>query len=496
MSEDSHVAGTPGVAGTSTAAGTAAAVGPPTEAAGTPTAAGTAAAARPPTEAAGTAEAAGATDEVRRLRAEIDRLGQQLAATGPPAEPAGPKPTGQRRWRSISATVLIVIACLLAPLAVVSVWASNMVSNTDRYVQTMAPLARDPDIQAVVTNAVSEQIFNAVDIDSLTTQAVDGLSKVGLPPLVTGQLQGLAVPIANGVESFIRAQVAKIVSSPQFARAWDAANRAAHTQLNAVMTGNQGGAISTKDGVVTLNLGPFISQVKDKLVAQGITIANKIPRVDRTITLFQSKDITKAQSGYRLLNTLGDWLPAIALAIGGVGVYVTRRHRRALIGLTLGIAGSMLVLGLGLTIGRAVYLNQVPTDVLPHDAAAVLYDTLIRFLRNSLRLVGLAAIIVAIGAFFVGGSVTATRSRKAVVGGIGWLREKSESAGVRTGPVGSWVYAHKRWLWAALIAIAAAMIVLSTYPSIGLIVAASLVVVIGAAIVEFLGRPPARPSAG
>jgi hypothetical protein len=38
----------------------------------------------------------------------------------------------------------------------------------------------------------------------------------------------------------------------------------------------------------------------------------------------------------------------------------------------------MAVLALGLAVFRSIYLDGVPADVLPHDAAAVLYDTVVR----------------------------------------------------------------------------------------------------------------------
>ena len=45
--------------------------------------------------------------------------------------------------------------------------------------------------------------------------------------------------------------------------------------------------------------------------------------------------------------------------------------------------------------------------MLPADAAAVLYDTLVRFIRDGLRMLLVVGLIVAIGAFFTGPSVTA-----------------------------------------------------------------------------------------
>jgi hypothetical protein len=50
-----------------------------------------------------------------------------------------------------------------------------------------------------------------------------------------------------------------------------------------------------------------------------------------------------------------------------------------------------------LAVFRSVYLDSVPATVLPHDAAAVLYDTIIRFLRLGLRTVLVLALVVAAG---------------------------------------------------------------------------------------------------
>ena len=74
--------------------------------------------------------------------------------------------------RTFWSTVLIVTACLLAPLSMVSVWARGEVTDTNRYVQTVAPLAQDPAIQQAVTNRITEQIFTYVDVQALTSDAV------------------------------------------------------------------------------------------------------------------------------------------------------------------------------------------------------------------------------------------------------------------------------------------------------------------------------------
>ena len=309
------------------------------------------------------------------------------------------------------------------------------------------------------------------------------------------QLQALAPPISNGVEGFVHDQVAKIVASPEFATAWDEANRAAHQQLVNVLSGQQSGAVTAKNGQVSINLGPFVDQVKQRLVANGFSVAANIPTVNTSFTVFESQGVTRAQGAYRLLNTLGTWLPILALVLLAIGVYVAKSHRRALLAAGLGVAGGMLLLGVTLAVVRPLYLNAVPPQV-PHDAAATIYDTLLRFLRVSLRAVLVAGLVVAAAAFLTGGSVTAVRTRQGLTHGIGWLRGGAESAGLRTGPVGTWVYAHKKLLRVLVLVAAALALTFWTQPTAGTVLLLALLALLCLAIVEFLGRPPGPTVAG
>ncbi|HEY6710126.1 MAG TPA: hypothetical protein VJB61_21350 [Actinomycetota bacterium] len=401
------------------------------------------------------------------------------------------------RWRTIVASLCIVVACVLAPLSVVAVWTRNQVTDTDRYIATVRPLASDPAIQAAIADQITAQVFSYLDVQGLTTQAVTALTeRGGLSPQIAAQLQALAAPIANGVQSFTRSEVAKVVASDAFADAWVQANRVAHTELVAALTGQGGGSITVADDTVSLNLAPFIQTVKARLVEAGFTVAARIPAVNASFVLFQSQDIPRARSAFNLLNTLGIWLPILALVLGAIGVYVSKDHRRALVGAALGVAAGMVVLALGLAVFRSVYLDAVPATVLPHDAATVLYDTIVRFLRAGLRTVLVLALVVAGGAFLTGQSVTAVRTRQGLAGAIGWLQGSAEHAGLRTGPVGTWVGANKRALRVAAVAAAALALVFWGRPTGKVVLGLTLALLAALAVIEFLARPahPIEPT--
>jgi hypothetical protein len=426
--------------------------------------------------------------ELERLRAEVASLRSQVPQTGRAAAPGG-----RQRWRTIVAVLLIVVACVLAPLSVVAIWTRNQVTNTDRYVATVSPLARDPAIQAALADQITAQVFNYIDVKGLTTQAAQALASRGtLPPQVADQLQALAVPIANGVQSFTRDQVGKVVASDAFADAWVQANRAAHAELVKALTGEGGGAVTVENDTVSVNLAAFIQVVKQRLLDSGFTLAARIPEVQASFVLFQSKDITRVRAGFNLLNTLGVWLPIVTLVLLVLGVYVAKDHRRALVGAALGVAIGMVVLALALAVFRSIYLDAVPASVLPHDAAAVLYDTIVRFLRLGLRTILVLALVVAAGAFLSGQSVTAIRTRQGLARAIASLQGGAEQAGLRTGPVGTWVGAHKRALRIAAVVAASLALVFWGRPTGKVVIGLALALLVVLAIIEFLGRSPGR----
>jgi hypothetical protein len=430
--------------------------------------------------------------ELERLRAEVASLRAQATQVVPDggAAPPGRRPRPRQRWRAVVATLLIVVGCVLAPLSVVAIWARNQVTNTDRYVATVSPLARDPAIQNAIADQITAQIFNYIDVQGLTTQAVDALAERGLPPRLAEQVEALSGPIANGVRNFTREQVGRVVASDAFADAWVQANRLAHQELVAALTGEGGRAITVENDTVSVNMAAFVQTVKQQLVASGFSLAARIPDVDVSFVLFQSDDITRARAGFNLLNTLGVWLPIVALILLALGVYVAKDHRRALVGAALGVAVAMVILALGLAVFRSIYLDGVPATVLPHDAAAILYDTIARFLRLGIRTILVLALVVAAGAFLTGQSVTAVRARQGLTGAIGWLQGSAEQAGFRTGPVGTWVHGNKRALRIGAVVLAALALVFWDRPTGKVVLGLTLVLLVVLALIEFLGRAP------
>ena len=439
--------------------------------------------------------------ELARLRERITELEGQLAAAdaarhgvaGSATATSGD--TGHHRWRSLVSATLIVLACVLAPLAVTSVWADRQISETDRYVETVTPLADDPAVQASVTDRVTEAVLDYMNVSALTAEVIDALaSSRDLSPRATAALQALRTPLNNGIESFISSTVSRIVASDAFAQAWVEANRVAHEGIVQLLSGEQGGAVSAQDDEITLNLAPVIAQVKQALLDQGYTAAERIPEVDTSFVLMTSDAVTTAQNGYSLLETLGYWLPVLTFLLLGLGVYVARGHRRALIAGSLGIVVGMLAVGVGLAVGRILYLDALPADA-SQETAGVVFDTVVRFLRTGLRAVAVLFLVVALGAFMTGPSTTAVSIRSTLSRGIGGLRSGAESRGVQTGRAGQWTFAHKRALWVGLVIAGGFTLTFWRQPTAAVVIGTALVVIVLGGLVELVSRPPAPGAA-
>jgi len=426
-------------------------------------------------------------EELERLRAEVKDLRGRKATAPEPAPPA------KGRWRAPVASLLIVLGCILAPISVVGVWGAEQVSNTDRFVANMQPLIHDPAIQSALSARISTQIENRIDVPALVNTASSQLATANLPRL-SQLVQTFSGQIESGVNSAIHTAVSRAVASPAVAALWVTALRTAHTGVVKVLSGQGNGTLSVVNNEVVLNIGPLVTQVKNDLVARGLTIADRIPAVSATFPLFEAPNLAKAQQGYRLLTTLRWVLPILTIALLAAGIWVARNRRHGLVGAALGLAASMLVLGIALTIGRSIYLNSIPHTV-NQDAAGVLYDTLIRFIRQSLRVLLLVGVIVAIAAFLTGPAAAAVATRRGVRNGIAWVRESGERRGINAGPVGEWTAAHKTVLRVGAVAVVGLIFVFWGHPTLAVVIWLLVLLLLALGVIELLGGKPRAAAA-
>ena len=390
-------------------------------------------------------------------------------------------PPGTRRTHHFWVALLLVVGMLLTPVSILALWLNNQVTDTGRYVQNVKPLSSNAAIQSYVSDNITTELFARVDISKYVKEALPDRAQV------------LAGPLTTALQSFVREATLRIIQTDQFQRLWVQANRVAHAQLINVLTGKETAGVSTtRNGAVQIDLSSVAKLVSDQLQSTGIDLFARIPAADigGKITLFQSNDIYKARRAVSILNTLAYVLPFVVFGAFGGAIYLSRSRRRGFVLAAAAFTIGALLLAIFLFVARGLYLDAATSKDFPFDAAAAVYDTLVRFLDTAVRAVLTFSIVVLIAVFFAGPSRFATWFRARVAWAAGWLGSESERAGWDWLAPNGYVVRHKRMLRIVTAVLAFLWLVLTRHPTPVGIVGIGIVALIALAIIEFFGRKP------
>lgn len=415
-------------------------------------------------------------------------------AEDPAGQGAADRRTGSR-WRAAASATLIVLGLVLGSVSVVTTYARNMLTDTDQFVATFAPLAADPAVQSVLIRATNDVIDEQVDIRGLTSDLFDGLRSLGLPPRASAALGLLEAPAAQGAQNLVRGMVENVITSPTFSDVFRQALAVSHAQAIAALRGDQDSAIvAGPGGALRLQLGPILDVVRTRLLDQGVTFAQAIPTTDRSIVLVQSASIGTAVTAYALLDGVGAWLPWVALALLILGALVARRRR----GTTLAAAVSTVVIMGALLaavgIGRAFGVGALASggSVITPGAAGVVFDRVTEPLTQRLCAIALLAVIVAVVAWAVGSSRSARAVRGIGSRTLSAVRPGGADAELEPstlGRVGAAIDRGRTGILAAIALVAAAVVLFAGPLTVPLVLWTLLGAVIAVLAVEVLRRP-------
>lgn len=445
----------------------------------------------------GAPDAAARLAALERENAELRRRLDEAPSAPGTADGGPPGRSARNRPRTAAAVILILLGALLAPVAVVAAWAERTLTDTDRYVATVGPLAEDPTVRSALSGRLTQAVMAQVDVGSLLDAVAGGLDERDVAPRAVAALPALEAPLTSGVESFVRRTADRVVTSDEFASAWQQANRVAHEQLVDVMRGDGGDVVQVgQDGQLTIQLAGMIELLKDRLDERGFGLAANLPTINATFTVMETTQLVEIRNRYAQIVALGTWLPWIALVLLGAGVIAANHHLRALVVAGLSLVAAMLVLAVGLAIARGLYLDALSGVVLRLDAAEVLFDQMVTFLRATLRTVGVLGLVVALAAYLGGSSASARGLRAGIGKGFGTARAWAEGRGATTGPFGVWLARYRGFARAAVVALAALVLLLAATPTPGLVVGVALGAGVLIALVELVARPASTAGDG
>ena len=324
-------------------------------------------------------------------------------------------PVTRKKWRARSYISLIVfiVATLLTPIAVIGHWGHQTIANPQQYIDTVGPLAENPEIQQAVADTVSSAIIEQVD----TSQLASGLLGAIIPNERLSDL--LSGPIKAGIDGLIRTGVDKFVTSNAFQEAWVRINEAAQKGFIAALTGDPTGPVQFEGDQLVLNISSLLQEVQTSLVDEGIEVAGlvTIPDSDAQVVLLDSPALAQARAIYGLASPFLSVILLLTAAMFTLSVLLATRRARTTVAVGITVAAWSVVLNFAL--GRAESgVSNAFKGTLFEGAATAFYNQLLTYLLLAVQgLLALGIVVIVVG-WFCGSTQLALNVRGSIDKGL------------------------------------------------------------------------------
>jgi hypothetical protein len=254
--------------------------------------------------------------------------------------------------RKIAIWTLVFLAALITFISAFTIWGKRQLLSTDHWTKSSGQLLQNPDIRTAVSAKLVDVLYQNVD--------VQGELQSALPR----RLQPLAPQIAGAIQTAAGRTIYTLLGTSQVQKLWEDANRLAHARLVAVLEQRKSGAVSSQNGVVTLDLRQLLLQVAHRVGLSGKNV-QKIPADKAQIVLVRSDQLKAAQDAVSIIKTLSSLLVLAVLFLYGLAIFLARGARRVI----LEASGfSLIAVGLIVLVLRRVVENLLVSSIVKTDS--------------------------------------------------------------------------------------------------------------------------------
>ena len=179
-----------------------------------------------------------------------------VAATPRPVEPDGP------RGREVLAAVCWLLASVMVLVAGVSVWAHQTLLTSDGWGGIVEDVVAREEVTDAVSVVIVDRLADSLNVRETVADALPG------PDIIGGAVTAV-------VQDRVTGAVAEFAQSDAFQQAFVNVNKAAHAAAMTAIRGGDGDALTSEDGVLTLNLFPLIEGLLVSLQDAGFIDAGR-----------------------------------------------------------------------------------------------------------------------------------------------------------------------------------------------------------------------------
>ncbi len=342
---------------------------------------------------------------------ELNQPEPEPAAEAEPEAPAGAtaedaaKPRGRHRWL---VRVLLLIATLLTIFAILAIYVNRQVLDANNWSNTSTEMLAHPAIRTALSEYLITQVYANVN--------VSGTLESALPPA----LKPLAGPAAGALQQVAQKVAFTVLGRPRVQDAWRAANKITAQQFINIAEGKSK-AITLQGNAVILDLRPILVDVSSA-VGLPSSLVDKVPAGAGRLKIMTSNEIGTVQNAVDLVKGLAIILPAVALILFALAVWLSegrRRHILFFVGVDLLLAGIVVLVARNL--GEHYVTNKLAQDVTVKPAVNAAYVVGTDLLRDVASATLLFGLVILVAAALAGPRRWAVAIRRPLAP---WLRER------------------------------------------------------------------------
>ena len=293
---------------------------------------------------------------------------------------------GTVRRRRLAVHALTVLAAVVLFLSAINVWVDRSALDTDNWVDAADELIAEDDIRTALSEFLVTELYASIDIGArLGEQVPDQLA-----PLAGSLAAALRAPATQAVDS--------LLATEAVANVWSQANRATHSTVVALLTGDTRAAVASEDGNVTLDLRTVVVALAEE-IGLPAGVAERIPAEAGQVTVVESDILADLQTAVTVLQwaSILLFLLVVALFVATVALAEGWRRQAARnVGIAVTIVGLLILAGL--RIGGDVLLDRIVEIERNRPAAEAVWwigTSLLRDIAWYVTIVGLTVIVAA-----------------------------------------------------------------------------------------------------
>ena len=166
------------------------------------------------------------------------------------------------------AGVLGVLAIVVLTVTAIAVWAGTTLFDSEKVAEIAGDALAEPEVQAAMATYLTDQVFAAVDVQSV------------LDDVLPTNLQRLEPVLAAGARSAVDRGLTRVLANPEVQDVLTTVVERSHRRAMRLLQGDGlMDGVDVTDGVVTLNTLPLIGRGVEQLQELGLFTNLQLPEL-------------------------------------------------------------------------------------------------------------------------------------------------------------------------------------------------------------------------